>query len=61
MEIINSHDADKCCGKLISKALLAGELAAAESWICPKCGETWRPRMHETIRHWVMVPFVAVW
>jgi hypothetical protein len=50
--MLQSHEADKCCGKRISKELRDEKLDTAESWECPVCGLEWRPQIVAGIRHW---------
>ena len=50
---VQSYQPDECCGKHLSKALLAGTLDEVDRWECPKCGCEWRAEMKESIRHWV--------
>ena len=49
---LQTHDSCACCGSMLDRALAAGQLDTADSWTCPKCGETWRPAMVGAIRHW---------
>jgi hypothetical protein len=70
--MLNTHESDRCCGKALSKELLSGRLDNASSWVCPKCGETWKPTIQSTIaqgdgaalvayyRLWRMHPAVMV-
>jgi len=57
---LQTYDPDSCCGKHLHKAMSAGKLATAESWECPECGCTWKPKQVGDIRHWSPVPLIAV-
>lgn len=67
--MLNSHEADPCCGDALSEALRSGALDDAESWTHEECGMEWKPRFTSqriegwdavTIRHWVPVPLVVI-
>lgn len=49
---LDSYEPDPCCSKHLAKALRTGALKDKDSWVCPKCGCEWKPRMVETVRHW---------
>ena len=57
---LTTHDEDACCGKYLDRALRAGQLQDAESWACPRCGETWQPETVGTVRHWRMKPSLVI-
>jgi hypothetical protein len=53
MAILNSYEADECCGDIISKWLRNGWLEYEDTWICPVCGIEWTPHNMGGIQHWV--------
>lgn len=57
---LNTHEPDACCGKHLSKALRSGLLDSLDTWMCPKCGMEWQPRMVETLRHWEPHPVILI-
>lgn len=56
MGTLSTHTDDECCAAPLSAALLSGDLDAATSWECPKCGQEWRAREFEgqdcSFKHW---------
>lgn len=57
---LQSYEPDSCCGRHIRKAISEEKLRHAESWECPECGCTWKPKQVGDIRHWSPVPLIAV-
>jgi len=53
---LETFEPDECCpiGEAISKGIVG------DTWVCPKCGETWRARQVESVRHWSPVPMLTV-
>ena len=49
------EDAGKCCHR--SMATIGN---ADVTWTCPTCGLLFRPEMIGPVRHWSIVPFVAI-
>lgn len=49
---LNTHAADTCCSKPLIKALHANELNGKDSWVCPKCGVTWKAGLVQDVKHW---------
>lgn len=58
--MLNSHEADACCGAAIGDALLSGALDQAERWTHEECGMEWRPELFGTIRHWKPHPIALI-
>jgi hypothetical protein len=60
VRVLQSHVEDDCCDGPLNRALRSGSLETAESWTCPKCGETWRWQIIEGIRHWSPKPVIMI-
>jgi hypothetical protein len=50
--MLTTHADDECCARYISRALRDGLLDIAEKWVCPKCGQEWRPDLQDEWKHW---------
>jgi hypothetical protein len=61
-KVLNSHESDPCCGRLIGDALRKGDLDKRDWWECPKCGLEWRPERSASadgMFHWTPRPIIA--
>ena len=57
---LQTHDQDPCCAPRMEKAMRAGQLDTADSWVCPNCGEEWCMKTVGPVRHWRMKPSVVI-
>lgn len=59
-QALHTFEHDDCCGPSLARALRSGDMATAESWTCPNCGEEWKPRTVGQARHWEPHPAVMM-
>ncbi len=57
-EVTRTFEPDRCCGKPLQDVARAGKLG--DSWDCPKCGTTWKPRIVGSVEHWEPHPAIMV-
>ena len=58
--IMRTFADDECCGARIIAAAREGKLNDS-CWLCPRCGQTWKPSMITNVQHWAPEEFAQVW
>lgn len=65
--MLNTFQDDPCCNKPFIRALGKNELEDKDTWLCPKCGCTWKAALisgtdsgEAAIKHWSPVPMIEV-
>lgn len=58
--LLDTYEPDRCCGRILAKALASGSLSNETVWECPVCCTTWKATQAGPVRHWGPVPMIVV-